>query len=81
MYPEVYQGQPQQISYGGQPTSQYEQQSSQVTTVIVQQPQMQTNQLLVTSIQGHRDWSTGIFDCFLDLSNCKLKHFKQNDRY
>lgn len=35
------------------------------------QPQPQQGGLLVTTVEGHRNWSTGLFDCFTDLKTCK----------
>ncbi|XP_062611156.1 cornifelin homolog A-like [Saccostrea cucullata] len=46
------------------------------TTVVVQQPTAGSgNPLMVTGIEGHRDWSTGLFDCFDDLKSCLLGFF------
>ncbi|XP_062611144.1 cornifelin homolog A-like [Saccostrea cucullata] len=43
------------------------------TTVVVQQPTgVQDNRLMVTDILGHRQWSTGLFDCFSDIKMCLL---------
>jgi len=78
MYPEVNYGPPQQQSMSGysqpQPMgypNQGAQQSSSQTTVIVQQP-VQQNSLMVANINGHRDWVSGIFDCFSDIGVCKF---------
>lgn len=41
-------------------------------TVVVNQPTLKHNQLMVTTtLDGHRTWSTGLFDCFSDMANCK----------
>jgi len=78
MYPEVNYGPPQQQPMSGysqpQPMgypNQGAQQSSSQTTVIVQQP-VQQNSLMVANINGHRDWVSGIFDCFSDIGVCKF---------
>jgi len=79
IYPEVNYGQRQQQQpMGGysqpQPmgyANQGAQQSSSHTTVIVQQP-VQQNSLMVANIKGHRDWTSGICDCFTDIGDCKF---------
>ena len=79
IHPEVNYGPPQQQQpMGGysqpQPmayTNQGAQQSSSNTTVIVQQP-VQQSSLLVANVKGHRDWTTGLFDCFSDIGVCKF---------
>ena len=70
MYPEVSQG----GNYGPPPPQpQYGQgMQSSTTTVVIQQPQIQTNKLLVADVFGNRNWSTGIFDCFSNVANCKI---------
>ena len=80
MYPEVNYGPPQQQQpMGGysqpQPmayTNQGAQQSASQTTVIVQQQPVQQMSLMVANIKGHRDWTTGIFECFSDIGVCKF---------
>ncbi|XP_076079118.1 placenta-specific gene 8 protein-like [Mytilus galloprovincialis] len=40
-------------------------------TVVVNQPTLQHDQLMgTTTLDGHRTWSTGLFDCFSDMANC-----------
>lgn len=49
-------------------------------TVVVNQPTLQHDQLMVTTtLDGHRTWSTGLFDCFSDMANCKSikKHYNK----
>ncbi|XP_033741381.1 placenta-specific gene 8 protein-like [Pecten maximus] len=41
-----------------------------VTTVIIQQPVDQAIPQRIGEVQGHRDWSTGLFGCFSDCSSC-----------
>lgn len=38
------------------------------TVVVTQQP---GPQLLVASVDGHRDWTSGVCSCFDDCSTCK----------
>lgn len=47
------------------------------TTVIVQQPTAggTGNPLMVSTIEGHRNWTTGLFDCFTDIKSCILGYF------
>nr|XP_022293808.1 protein claret segregational-like isoform X3 [Crassostrea virginica] len=46
------------------------------TTVVIQQPTGTTNKaLMVTGIEGHRNWSTGLLDCFDDFSSCLMGFF------
>mmetsp|Transcript_43567 Transcript_43567/g.69668 ORF Transcript_43567/g.69668 Transcript_43567/m.69668 type:complete len:121 (+) Transcript_43567:143-505(+) len=46
------------------------------TTVVIQQPTGTTNNaLMVTGIEGHRNWSTGLLDCFDDFSSCLMGFF------
>lgn len=56
LYPEVNYGSTQPPPYN-QP--------------VVNQPQLQNNPLMVTSFEGHRDWTTGLFDCLADPATCK----------
>lgn len=47
--------------------------SSSNVTVVVNQPTAATqNQLMVTTLDGNRTWTTGLFDCFSDMATCKL---------
>lgn len=66
VYPDPHQ------SYGQPPPPQHMQQQS--TTVIVNQPQAH-NQLLIGSVHGHRQWSTGLCDCFSDIGTCLFTWF------
>jgi hypothetical protein len=43
-----------------------------MTTVVVTQPQQVKHDMMVASLQGHRDWTTGLFECFQDMGVCKL---------
>jgi len=43
-----------------------------MATVVVAQPQQVKNDLMVASLQDHRDWSTGLFECFQDMVVCKF---------
>ncbi|XP_048766897.1 placenta-specific gene 8 protein-like isoform X2 [Ostrea edulis] len=44
--------------------------------VVVQQPVANSgNPLMVTGIDGHRHWSTGLFDCFSDITSCLMGYF------
>ncbi|XP_061177272.1 placenta-specific gene 8 protein-like [Saccostrea echinata] len=46
------------------------------TTIVVQQPSViPDNRLMVTTIEGHRQWSTGLFDCFSDIKTCIIGYF------
>ncbi|XP_063404133.1 cornifelin homolog [Mytilus trossulus] len=63
LYPEINYGsttsqQPQSYHQPAQP-----QQSNMFNQPIVQQPQMQNNPLMVTGFEGHREWTTDLFDC------------------
>lgn len=51
-----------------QPPNYYQQTT---TAVVMQQPQTQTNSLMVTGFEGHRDWQTGVCDCFNEPGICK----------
>lgn len=65
-------------SHNKQPHSQHMGRDSQVhphhqqqnTTVVINQPGIQTNPLMVGTIHGTRGWSTDLFDCFGDVNNC-----------
>ncbi|XP_063402283.1 placenta-specific gene 8 protein-like [Mytilus trossulus] len=52
-----------------------QQQQQQQTTVIIQQPTVQTNPLLIGTIHGTREWSTGLFECCTDVGNCMFVYF------
>lgn len=41
------------------------------TVVVTQQPV--ANQMLIGSVQGHRDWNTDLFACFSDFKSCKYR--------
>lgn len=56
LYPEVNYGSTQPPPYN-QP--------------VINQPQLQNNPLMVTSFEGHREWTTGLFDCLADPATCK----------
>ena len=45
------------------------QQHSSPATVIIQQP-VQQRSLWVANVRGHRDWTSGVCDCFSDISGC-----------
>ncbi|XP_062611147.1 placenta-specific gene 8 protein-like [Saccostrea cucullata] len=46
------------------------------TMVVVQQPStIPDTRLIVTSIEGHRKWSTGLFDCCSDIKSCLIGNF------
>ena len=32
-------------------------------------------QMLIGSVDGHREWSTGVLDCFSDFKSCKFVYF------
>jgi len=34
--------------------------------------QPQPGSLIVSTVEGHRNWSTGLFDCFTDIKTCKI---------
>jgi len=81
--PEVSYGPPQQMpSNYGQPPSQpmttygappvQPSVSASNVTVVVNQPTAQSNQLMATSLDGSRTWTTGLFDCFSDIGTCKF---------
>ena len=60
--------QPQPMGYANQG-------AQQSCNVIVQQPFQQPVQrinLLLVPVKGHRDWTTGLFDCFSDMGVCKF---------
>ena len=74
-----------QVSYGTSPTAPYNQpppqpmnnfgpppQQTSMTTVVVTQPQQVKHDMMVASLQGHRDWSKGLFECFQDMGVCKF---------
>lgn len=78
MYPQVSYGtNPNALPYNQpppQPTNNFvpPQQQVSMTTVVVTQPQQVKNDMMVASLQGHRDWSTGLFECFQDIGVCKF---------
>jgi len=47
-------------------------QQASMAMVVVAQPQQVKNDLMVASLQDHRDWSTGLFECFQDMVVCKF---------
>lgn len=47
-------------------------QQQQHTTVIINQPSAPTNPLLVGTVQGTREWSSGLLDCSEDIGSSKL---------
>jgi hypothetical protein len=74
-----------QVPYGTNPTAPYNlsppqsmnnfgppPQQTSMTTVVVTQPQQVKHDMMVASLQGHRDWSTGLFECFQDMGVCKF---------
>ena len=83
--PEVNYGPPQHMATGyGQPPPQpmnafppQHSASASNVTVVVNQPTAQSNQLMATTLDGHRTWTTGLFDCFSDMANCK--YFEMSD--
>lgn len=38
---------------------------------VTAQPQPIEGTLLVSPVQGHRKWTTGLFDCFSDCKTCQ----------
>ncbi|VDI48391.1 uncharacterized protein LOC143048644 [Mytilus galloprovincialis] len=44
-------------------------QQQQHTTVIINQPSAPTNPLLVGTVQGTREWSSGLLDCSEDIGS------------
>ena len=75
---EVYYGPSEPMRVFGQPSSHPPgytqlQQKPRNMTVVVNQPTQQTNPLITTTFRGHRRWTTGLFDCFSNISNCKLQ--------
>ena len=81
--PEVSYGPPQQMpsNYGQPPTQPMttygappvqSSASASNVTVVVNQPTTQSNQLMATSLDGSRTWTTGLFDCFSDITTCKF---------
>lgn len=63
-------GQPGQYPGYAPPPPQMSSQQQSTTVVIQQQPQVQQNPLRLVDIHGSRPWSTGLFECFADISNC-----------
>jgi hypothetical protein len=74
-----------QVSYCTNPTAPYNlsppqsmnnfgppQQQTSMTTVVVTQPQQVKHDIMVASLQGHRNWSTGLFECFQDMGVSKF---------
>ncbi|XP_071138118.1 cornifelin homolog [Mytilus edulis] len=65
LYPEINYGSTNVTSQ--QPQSYYHRSPSSQSNLpnqpIVQQPQMQNNPLMVTGFEGHREWTTDLFDC------------------
>lgn len=76
MYPQIYPGPPppNQPIPGYAPPNQHMHQmaaSQSTTTVVIQQPQTQPqNPLRLVDRHGFRGWHTGLFECFVDISNC-----------
>ncbi|KAL5010405.1 hypothetical protein ScPMuIL_012710 [Solemya velum] len=49
-----------------------------MATVVMTQPPpggKNSEGLLVTSVQGHRNWTTGLFDCFSNCKTCVVTTF------
>jgi len=64
-----------QVPYGTNPTAPYNQSPPQPMTNFGPPPQqtsITTVDMMVESLQGHRDWSTGLFECFQDMGVCKF---------
>ena len=87
--PEVSYGPPQQMpsNYGQPPTQPMttygappvqSSASASNVTVVVSQPTAQSNQLMATSLDGSRTWTTGLFDCFSDITSCLFTCFCYN---
>lgn len=72
LYPEINYGSTNVTSQ--QPQSYYHRSPSQQSNLpnqhIVQQPQMQNNPLMVTGFEGHREWTTDLFDCCAEPNTC-----------
>lgn len=77
LYPEINYGSTNATSQ--QPRSYYQpsppQQSNLPNQPIVQQPQMQNNPLMVTDFEGHREWTTDLFDCCAEPNTCMFLIF------
>ncbi|XP_071170477.1 placenta-specific gene 8 protein-like [Mytilus edulis] len=41
-----------------------------MAAIVTVQPQSQMGNLLLSNVHGHRDWSTGLCDCFSDCKTC-----------
>ncbi|XP_071169966.1 cornifelin homolog B-like isoform X2 [Mytilus edulis] len=41
---------------------------------VTAQPQPIEGTLLVSPVQGHRNWTTGLFDCFSDCKTCVISY-------
>jgi hypothetical protein len=70
IHPQVNHVPPQQqqpMGYAYQGAQQY----MSPATVIIQQP-VQQSSLCVANVRGHRDWTSGVFDCCSDISGCKF---------
>ncbi|XP_052088204.1 placenta-specific gene 8 protein-like [Mytilus californianus] len=63
---------PQHMGRDSQVHPQHQQQN---TTVVINQPGIQTNPLMIGTIHGTRGWSTELFDCFGDVNNCLYTGF------
>ncbi|XP_071137560.1 cornifelin homolog [Mytilus edulis] len=60
--------QPPQQTMGREPQV-HPQHQQQMTTVVVNQPGVMTNPLLVGHVHGTREWTSGLCDCCSDVGN------------
>ncbi|CAC5425994.1 unnamed protein product [Mytilus coruscus] len=60
---------------GIQDISDLEETDKQMAEPVTAQPQPIEGTLLVSTVQGHRKWTTGLFDCFTDCKTCVISYF------
>lgn len=74
--PPAYGGAQQMTPIPSQP--QHSVSASNVTVVVNQPTTQQQNPLMATTLDGHRTWTTGLFDCFADMGSCKCFDYHNN---
>ena len=72
-YPPAYaQPQYQPMMNQPMPPTMMNQQQTTTNIVMINQPQVQGQKLILGPVSGHRNWTTDLFSCCEDIGSCKI---------
>ena len=76
-YPPAYaQPQYQPMMNQPMPPAMMNQQQTTTNIVMINQPQVQGQKLILGPVSGHRNWTTDLFSCCEDIGSCKIYGIK-----